>query len=113
MRYKKIIDLELGTNKFQAFVQNIRIKKNIIFIIVNDISSELQVTVLNKNENLFNIASKLSIGSVINLEGELVSNPNVILNQKEFLPTNIEIVNLAEELPIDENSLIDHKIKYR
>jgi aspartyl-tRNA synthetase len=106
--------IKTNDTSIQGFVKNIRDKKNICFLVVGDISGEVQVTILKENnEELANVVSKLTIDSVINVYGKVVENENVKLNGVEIIPNKIEIVSIANELPVDENSLIDQKISYR
>jgi aspartyl/asparaginyl-tRNA synthetase len=109
-----IKNLSFGQVELQGFIKNIRIKKNIIFIVMNDMFDEIQVTIVkDKTPELYELASTLTINSVIKINGELVKNESVKLGSKEIIPSEIEVVSVSPELPVDENSLIDQKIKYR
>jgi aspartyl/asparaginyl-tRNA synthetase len=97
-----------------GFVDNIRIKGNIAFIIISDSMGKLQITITPEIFDKFkDIVNKLTIGSVIQINGKVIKNDNVKLNQTEMIPNKIKIDSLAELLPIDNNSLIDLKMDYR
>jgi len=101
-------------NVIQGFVKNIRDKKNIAFLVVEDITGEIQVTILkDKHPEFDEIISKLTIDSVITIVGKVVSNPNVKLGGVEMLPESIILESIAAELPVDENSLIDQRLAFR
>jgi aspartyl-tRNA synthetase len=99
----------------QGFVENIRNKSNVAFLVIKDITGKLQI-VINKVENpLFNqILETLTPQSVVTINGVVVSNPSVKLNGIEMKPNEIIIESLAASpLPLDETSLVDQRLDYR
>jgi aspartyl-tRNA synthetase len=97
----------------QGFVTSIRDKANITFLIIKDITGQIQVTA-KKEGNSFACLSDLTIGSVITVTGTIVKNESVKLNGVELIPTEIVIESLAASpLPLDTTSLIDQRINYR
>lgn len=110
-----IKDLKIGeTQQIAGFVEKVRDQKSIAFIILRDISSVVQVTVLKKEgDELTKQIEGLSPHSVLKVEGLLKENPSVKLGGVEFMPSKIEILSVAETPPIDEKSSIDQRLDYR
>jgi len=121
-----VADAKAGTGvKLQGFVENIRNKKAMAFIVLRDITGSIQVTVeKEKDEALKDTVDQITLDSVITVVGDVVENSFVKLNGIEVLPTGITIESTAEPLPInrDENrgndksyerSSIDQRIDYR
>lgn len=126
MERTHISDIKSGnTVKVQGFVENIRNKRTMAFIVLKDISGKIQITV--EKEKLPEVAAvvdQISLDSFITVEGEAVANEYVKLGGMEILPTSITLDSKAEPLPInrDENksgdkarerSSIDQRIDYR
>lgn len=91
--------------EISAFVENVRNLQYVIFIILRDETGKLQVTI-EKSEmpELVKIVENLTNESVIKVKGILKSNDHVKLNQRELIPSEIEILSLSESvLPIDIN----------
>lgn len=101
--------------KICGFVENIRNKANICFIILKDLTGFLQITIKkNINKNIDKILDEITNQSVIEVEGKLKINKSVKLNGKEFIPSNIKLISqAATPLPIDDTSLIDQRLDYR
>jgi aspartyl-tRNA synthetase len=71
----------------QGFVENIRNKPNICFLVIKDVTGMLQITILKEKNPQFNpILEKLTPQSVITIKGKLMQNTNVKLNGVEFIP---------------------------
>ena len=89
------------TNSVAGFIETIRDKKNICFIILRDISSKLQITIDKiKHPELITTISKLTIDSVIKVEGIVVKSEFVKLNNIELLAEKIEILSVSKPSPI-------------
>jgi len=100
--------------KVQGFVENIRDKKTMAFLVIRDITGKIQVTV--EKESLPDIAaavSQLTPDSVVTVTGKAAANPYVKLNGIELIPDSITLESRAEALPIEENSAIDVRLDYR
>ncbi|MDR3249756.1 MAG: hypothetical protein LBS95_01620, partial [Mycoplasmataceae bacterium] len=99
----------------QGFVENIRDKQNICFLIIKDITGLIQITILkDKNPKFASLLEILTVQSVLTIKGTLVGNQNVKLNAQEFIPEYIKLESLSSSpLPLDDTSLIDQKIDYR
>lgn len=100
--------------KVQGFVENCRNKRTMAFIVVRDITSKIQITVDKQaNPELSEIVDKITLESVITVEGKAVANEFVKLNGIEILPNSITIESIAEPMPIKEDSTIDLRMDYR
>lgn len=105
---------------FSGFVDTVRDKKWVQFIILRDSTGKLQMTIEKSNEEnteMINLMSTISRDSVIKVQGQLVANDAVKLNGMELIPKHIEVLSKAEELPFDYNNLegvnIDTRLDYR
>ena len=122
-----IADLKPDTTcKIQGYVENLRNKRTMAFLVIKDLSGKVQVTV--EKEKYPEIAAeidKLTLDSVVTFEGPVIANEYVKLNGIEMLPTSIKIESIAEALPIQrdeikggkakdlERSSIDQRLDYR
>ena len=101
-------------NKVQGFIENIRNKKSMAFIVVKDITGKLQITI--EKEKYPEIAEKIEgllVHSVITVEGPVVENEYVKMGGKEMLPDTLEVEARAEALPMGEDANIDTRLDYR
>ena len=105
---------------FSGFVDAIRDKKWVMFVILRDSTGKVQMTIeksLPENEKLLNIMNNLSVESTIKVKGIIKSNEQVKLGGMELIPENIEVTSVAEALPFDYNNLdgvnIDTRLDYR
>ena len=115
MQRSRIAELKLGeVNKVQGFVENIRNKRTMAFLVVKDITGKLQLTIeKEKYPELAALVDTLTIHSVITVEGPVVENSFVKLGGIEMLPTSLKIESIADPLPIEERSAIDLRLDYR
>ena len=111
------IDKEI---KFSGFVDTIRDKKWVMFVILRDSTGKVQMTIEKSDENnkeLLDIMSNVTVESVVNVTCKVVSNEAVKLGGIELIPSKIEVSSLAENLPFDFNNLegvlIDTRMDYR
>lgn len=97
-----IKDLKINENNvISGFVDTIRDKKNICFIVIRDISGKLQLTIdKTKHPNLTKIVNKLTNESVIKANGIVQKSEFVKLNNQEMIVENIEILSIAKPSPI-------------
>ncbi len=105
---------------FEGFVDTIRDKKWVMFVILRDSKGKVQMTIEKsdeKNVPLLEIMSSTTTDSVIKVEGTLKENEAVKLGGMELIPDTIEVVSKAEALPFDYNNLdgvsIDTRLDYR
>ena len=107
--------------KVCGFVDTIRNKSKMAFIVLKDITGRVQVTV-EKGENpaLDEAVNQLTPDSVITVIGKAVESEYVKLGGVEIYPREIVVESVAAPLPIDrearkghERSSIDQRIDYR
>lgn len=101
-------------NKVQGFIENIRNKKTMAFIVVKDTTGKLQVTI--EKEKYPEIAEKIEgllAHSVITVEGPVIENEYVKMGGKEMLPDALEVESRAEALPMGDDANIDTRLDYR
>ncbi|MBR5288455.1 MAG: aspartate--tRNA(Asn) ligase [Clostridia bacterium] len=104
-----------------GFVDTIRNKSKMAFIVLKDITGKVQVTVeKGENEALDAAVNSLTPDSVITVIGKAVDSPYVKLGGVEIYPKQIIVESIAAPLPIDrearkghERSSIDQRIDYR
>ena len=94
-----------GKNKkveLAGWVKNTRALGKIKFLVLRDISGEIQVTAVEKetDKKIFEMIDKIPRESVISIEGE-VKESKQAPGGKEIAPTKIIVLNKAEDLPID------------
>ena len=85
-----------------GWVKNTRALGKIKFLVLRDISGEIQVTAVGSetDKNIFELIDKIPRESVISIVGE-VKDSKQAPGGKEILPTELIVLNKAEELPID------------
>jgi len=103
-----------GTCRVQGFLENIRDKRTMAFLVVRDITGKIQLTIDKaKRPDLAEIIPSLTLESVVTVEGPVLANPSVKLNGLEMLPNSLVLESKAEALPIQEDSAIDLRLDYR
>ena len=115
MTRSRIAAVKVGEiNKVQGFVENIRDKKWMAFLVIRDVSGKLQLTIeKEKHPELAEVVKNLTIDSVISVEGMVVENSYVKLGGIEMLPDTMVIESVAAPLPIEDKSAIDLRLDYR
>ena len=110
-----ISDITPGaTCRISGFVENLRNKRTMAFLVIRDISGKLQVTLeKEKNPELAALVDQLTIHSVVSVEGSVVANEYVKMGGMEMLPEKLEIESIADALPIKDDSEIDSRMDYR
>ena len=105
---------------FSGFIDAIRDKKWVMFVILRDATGKVQMTIEKSDENnqpLLEIMANAKVESTIRVTGKVFENEAVKLGGLEIIPTNIEITSLAEDLPFDFNNLdgvnIDTRMDYK
>ena len=96
-----------------GMVRKIRDTKYMVFIVLEDRTGKIQISIDKKDENLTTGALKIIAGSFVAFEGKMVYSEYVKDGGKEFLPEKLDILSLAEPSPMDENALPDTKMDYR
>lgn len=100
--------------KVQGFVERVRSTGAMAFLVLRDRTGKVQVTVekaahLEFAEEL----NRLTPESVVTVEGNAVSNPQVRLNGLEILPERLTIESLAAPLPLNKDAAVDTRMDYR
>lgn len=107
--------------KVCGFVDTIRNKSKMAFIVLKEITGKVQVTVeKNEDPELDAAVNALTPDSVITVIGKAVESEYVKLGGVEIYPKQIIVESIAAPLPIDrearkghERSSIDQRIDYR
>ncbi len=100
--------------KIAGFVDRIRDSKNMIFVILKDISGSVQVTIDKKsNEKVAKQISTVIAQSVVSFIGKCVASEYVKFGGREFIPSTVKVESVAEALPIMDDASIDQKLNYR
>ena len=105
---------------FSGFVDTIRDKKWVMFVILRDSTGKVQMTIEKSeesNKELLDIMNNLSVESTVKVKCIVKSNEAVKLGGIELIPSKIEVTSKAENLPFDYNNLdgvnIDTRLDYR
>ena len=105
---------------FSGFVDTIRDKKWVMFVILRDSVGKVQMTIEKSDENnqeLLNIMNNTSVESTVKVMCLVSENAAVKLGGIELIPSKIEITSKAENLPFDYNNLdgvnIDTRLDFR
>ena len=119
MKRTLIKDIKLGeVNKVSGFIENIRNKKWMAFIVIRDISGKLQITIeKEKHPEMVADIDSLTIDSVVTFEGPIVASEYVKLNGMEMYPDTLKVESIAAPSPIlapkGEETNIDQRLDYR
>ena len=114
-----IKDIKLGeVNKVSGFVENIRNKKSMAFIVIRDITGKLQITIeKEKHPEMIEDIDRITIDSVVTFEGLIIASEYVKLNGMEMYPDSLFVESIAAPSPIlapkGEETNIDQRIDYR
>jgi len=102
-----------------GFVATVRVLKRVIFVIVQDRSGRVQVTVDRSSGDaapttLEQTALSLTAGSAVRVRGMVTANPAVKVGGIELLARSLEVASAAQPgLPIDEQSASDLQLDWR
>lgn len=104
-----------------GFVENIRNLQWVLFLVLNDGTGKVQVTIEKSNESnqeLISIVNFLTLESTVKIVGILNENSKVKLNGMEIIPDTIEVTSRSdEELPFSYKDLtgvnFDTRLDYR
>lgn len=119
MKRVMLKDIKLGqVNKIAGFVENIRNKKAMCFIVLRDASGKLQLTIeKEKHPELVDILDQITVDSVIEATGPILESEYVKLNHMEMYPDTIKLESVAAPSPIvapkGEETNIDLRLDYR
>ena len=93
---------------FSGFVDAVRDKKWVMFVILRDATGKVQLTIEKSEETnkpLLDIMSEVTVDSTVRVVGKVVSNEAVKLGGREIIPSTIEVTSEAVPLPFDYNNL--------
>ena len=115
MNRTQIKDLKPSANiKISGFVDTVRDQKSIQFVVIRDITGRVQVTVFKPElPKIAEIFTGLNVGSVVTIEGKVVSAPIVKLGGIEMIPAKVDVLSSAKLSPIDEKTGPDLAMDYR
>ncbi|MBE5735544.1 MAG: aspartate--tRNA(Asn) ligase [Clostridiales bacterium] len=100
--------------KISGWIERIRNSKNMIFIVLKDITGKIQVTIEKaNNEDICNALEGIIANSVIEVTGVAHLSEYVKMGGIEMIPTSVQVLSSAEALPITEEANIDQKLDYR
>ena len=110
----KIAEIKPGKVEFQGFIENLRDKKNMQFVVIRDLSGKIQITVIkSENPEIAEIFSHTTLESTVKITGTAVANEYVKLGGIEVIPDTVEITSRADALPISDDGSIDQRLYYR
>ncbi len=111
----KINELEENqVTTISGLVDKIRDTKYMVFIILQDTTGHIQVSIEKKEqEELAKEASEITVGSFLSITGKMVKSEYVKDGGCEFIPTSLQLLSLADVSPIENNANVDTKMDYR
>ena len=105
---------------FEGFVDAIRDKKWVMFVILRDKTGKIQMTIEKseeKNQPLLDLMVNTTVDSTVKVTCNVVENEAVKLGGIELIPSDIKVTSKAEPLPFDYNNLdgvnIDTRMDYK
>ena len=105
---------------FSGYVDAIRDKKWVMFVILRDSVGKVQMTIEKSDENnqkLLDIMNNTTVESTVKVTCMVMANEAVKLGGIELIPSDIEITSKADTLPFDYNNLdgvnIDTRLDFR
>lgn len=113
MKRTYIKNLGEGECLIKGYVETIRDKK-IMFLVIRDVTGSIQVTIeKDKCPEVYQEAKKLTVHSFVAVKGVCAFSEYVRNGGKEIYPTEIEIMSIADLLPIKPDSGLDLRMDYR
>ena len=103
--------------EFSGFVDTIRDKKWVQFVILRDETGTVQMTIEKseeKNKDMVELISNLPLESTIKVTCKVMENEAVKLNGMELIPSKIEVTSKStNELPFNFNDLVNVNLDTR
>ena len=97
-----------------GFVENLRNKRYMAFIVLRDMSGKLQLTVdKGAYPDVAAEVDKLTVESVVTAYGKVVDNPAVKMGGREMVVEKLVVESVAEAMPMMADSAIDSRLDYR
>lgn len=101
-------------SKISGWALKIRDTKYMVFIVLQDRSGKIQVSIDKKNnEELVKKLEGVLASSILSFTGKMALSEYVKDGGKEFLPEDLEILSRSDALPLDETASIDTRLDYR
>ena len=115
MKRQLINTLVEGENtKISGWAKKIRNTKYMYFIVLEDNSGSIQVSIEKENnEDICKNLEGILSDSIIEFEGKMQLSEYVKNGGKEFIPNRINIISKAEASPLEEGANIDTRLNYR
>ncbi len=102
-----------ATVRIAGFVTTKRVLKSVVFLIVEDTTGSMQVTI-DRGNALAELASELTLGSAVSVIGVAHANAAVRLGGIELRAASIDVAGpAAPELPIDETTAPERQLDWR
>lgn len=110
-----IKDIIPGTPcKISGFIENLRNKRTMAFLVVRDVTGKLQLTIeKEKYPELAAIVDTLTLESVITATGTVTENEYVKLGGREMIPETVTAESVADVIPFGPDANIDTRLDYR
>ena len=103
--------------EFSGFVDTIRDKKWVQFVILRDETGTVQMTIEKseeKNKDMVELISNLPLESTVKVTCKVMENESVKLNGMELIPSKIEVTSKStNELPFNFNDLVNVNLDTR
>lgn len=100
--------------RISGWARTIRNTKYMIFIILEDRSSQIQVSIdKDKNKDIVELLDGILPDSILEFYGEMHLSEYVKQGGKEFIPTKLNILSKADALPLENNANLDTRLDYR
>ena len=108
-------ELKIGAKqKISGFVENVRIKKTMAFLVVRDLTGKVQLTIDRAaHPEMEDALSAVTVESVLTAEGAVVENAFVKLGGVEMLPDALLVESVSDSVPLAKDSSIDVRLDYR
>lgn len=101
-------------SEISGFIKTIRDTKYMIFIVLEDRSGEIQISIdKEQNKEIIEVLDGVLANSVIKVLGVMKKSEYVKNGGREFIPNNLEVLSKADALPLDETANIDTRLDYR
>ena len=105
---------ENENTKISGWAKKIRNTKYMYFIILEDRSGFIQVSIEKETNNeICNQLEGVLSDSIIEFTGKMVYSEYVKQGGKEFIPESIKILSKAEASPLEDGANIDTRLNYR
>ena len=100
--------------KISGWAKKIRNTKYMIFIILKDMSGQIQVSIDKEiNSAIVEKLENVIEDSVLSFTGKMVKNENVKNGGKEFIVSDMEVLSIASPSPLETGANIDTRLNYR